>query len=74
MYDHSNKQPFGNSNLFINKIDQLNISCNNIRADHLILYGDFSINIMQYNNDNNALELLCTRNSPALLALLTKPT
>jgi hypothetical protein len=68
------KPPAANSNLFINKLDDLIQSCNNIKADHFILCGDFNIDIMNYNNDNTALELLCTINSLALLPLISKPT
>ena len=68
------KPPSASPNQFINKLGELIQSCNNKKAEHFILCGDFNIDIMNYDNDNNALELLCTMNSLALLPLISKPT
>ena len=68
------KPPSANPNQFINTLGELIQSCNNKKAEHFILCGDFNIDIMNYDNDNNALELLCTMNSLALLPLISKPT
>jgi hypothetical protein len=68
------KPPSANPIIFINKLDELIVYCNHIKTDHFILCGDFNIDIMNYNNENSALEFLNTLNALALLPLISKPT
>lgn len=68
------KPPSSNHDVFINKLNDFITHCNHIKKDNFILCGDFNIDIMNYHNDNNALEFLNTLNSLALLPLISKPT
>ena len=68
------RPPIANAILFIDKAsEQLSISSGN-GYDEIILRGDFNLDILNYDNNENTLNLLNSLTSQSLIPIITKPS
>ena len=67
------RPPNANHDLFLEKLNELIHSCNNIQCDEFILCGDFNYDLLESEN-NNVMCFHNTLNSFSLIPLINKPT
>ena len=67
------RPPSANAILFINKLSELLSIISGNGCDEIILCGDFNLDILNYDNNENTLNLLNSLSSQSLIPIITKP-
>ena len=67
------RPPSANAILFMNKLSELLSIFSGNGYDEIILWGDFNLDILNYDNNENTLNLLNSLTSQSLIPIITKP-